>query len=112
MEIEAQSLTEEQILTGQIFDRLADAYRTGDDVGGMRCRAVAAACIVAYSTGENRWYRVFDEAMLDRDTPITFSQLNPTERRYEFRTAMYEAGLLTARCKTLLHELRVLNTVG
>lgn len=110
MDVETQFLSQEQALASEIFDKLADAYRTGENVRNVRCRAIAAACIVAFSTDENRWYGVLDAAMIDRDITTTFSEQPPIQQRYQLRSAMYETGLITTRCKTLLQELETLNT--
>jgi hypothetical protein len=109
MEVGAEILAEEQMITAEIFDRLAGAYRTGEHIHDLRSRAVAAACIVAFNQENNHWYDVLDTAMFDRDLPTTFSKLNPAEQRYHLRTAMHDAGQLTTRSKTLLQELRALN---
>ena len=103
----------EQVVAGEIFDKYVDARienRQGE-VRIFQIRAIAAASILSNIEGNIEWYRVMDEQLAGRGINSHYSDLDARRRRGLLTVSMYEAGLITARCRTLRQGLEALNTV-
>jgi len=110
MSIEAEHQSEEQQVAGEIFDRYAEATRAGEMAKDLGNRAIAAAEIIAYTAGRKDWFEILDSALQTRGVNSHYSELTPDKLRARSRIASDQTTNLTKRCRTVIQELRALNT--
>lgn len=110
MERDTKQLSEEFQIAGQIFDRYAEAKRTGEVAADIGNRAVAAAQIISFVMHDQKWFEILDEALQERGVDSRYSELTPYKLRARSRAASDQTTELTRRCRTILQELEALNT--
>jgi hypothetical protein len=112
MSIEHLEQSQEELLASKIFDMFAEAKREGQVAQDIGYRAVAAARIMAFTHGEQEWFRILDNALEERGVDAHYSSLTPFNLRAQSRLASDALTPITRRCRTVLQELEVLSTVG
>jgi hypothetical protein len=110
MSIEPENFTEEYQIAGEIFDRYAEETRRGEVAKDIGNRAVAAAALLSYATGGQKWPDVLDGALRERGVVSYYADLSPDKLRARSRRASDETSKLTKKSRTLLEELKALNT--
>lgn len=105
-----EHLAEEYRVAGEIFDRYAEVTRRGEMAKDIGNRAVAAAALLAYVSGRQKWPDVLDSALRERGVQSYYADLPPDKIRARSRTASNETSDLTKRCRSAIEELRALST--
>jgi hypothetical protein len=110
MSMGAENLGEGFQIAGEIFDRYAEARQQGEVTKDLGNRAVAAAAIIAYVSDVQEWPDILDGALKERGISSHYSELSPDKLRGRSRSASDQTSHLTKRCRSVLEELRALNT--
>lgn len=86
---------------GEVFDRFAEPDLEVDVYQDRRDRAIALACMIAYSQGHSDWQGILDGAMRDRGTESHFTELPARQAHVEVRRAAGTVGEITKKCNSM-----------
>lgn len=86
---------------GEVFDRYAEPDLEPEILFDRRDRAIALACMIAYTEGHYDWPGILDGAMRSRGIETNFSSLPAKQQHVECHRASGTSGELTRNCTSL-----------
>lgn len=108
MKVLPEDSPEVAAFAGRIFDSYANTHVIDHETHEPTFRAVAAAAIVAATSGETTWFTVLDEAMSRRGVVSRFSSLPPRTRHYLHIASNHYTGGLGKNCRSITELLEML----
>jgi hypothetical protein len=86
---------------GEVFDRYAEPDQEGEVLHDRRDRAIALACMIAYTQGHSDWPGILDGAMRERGAESHFTELPSRQVHIEAHRAAGRVGEITKKCTSM-----------